>query len=81
MMPRYENLLHGVVVGQVVVAELETQRVADGRQDLRYRDRKQLAPKAAGRDAVGEIGEPVEHENPHAEEVPLQSVLRPFADD
>ena len=29
---------------------------------------------------VSRIGEAVEHENPHTEEVPLQAVLRRFAD-
>ena len=32
-------------------------------------------------DAVSQIGNAVEHENPHLEEMPLQSVLRPPADD
>jgi hypothetical protein len=37
-------------------------------------------PKTPGDDAVAEIGNAVENENPHAEEMPLQPVLRPFAD-
>ena len=75
-----ENLLHGVVMRQIVVAQAKPQCVADRRQNLADRDRKQLSPKASGRDSVAEISEPVEHEDPHAEEVPLQAVLRPFAD-
>ena len=65
---------------QIVVAELEAERVADGREYLAYRDRKQLSPKAAGCDPESEISEAVEHEYPHAEEMPLQAVLRPFSD-
>src|SRR6516162_7993855 len=36
-------------------------------------------PKATGDDAVTEVRDAIEHKDPHAEEMPLQSVLRPFA--
>ena len=75
-----ENLLHGVVMRQILVREAKAQRVADGRHDLAQRQRKQLLPKPSGGDAIGEIGEPVDDEYPHAEKVPLQPVLRPLAD-
>ena len=61
--------------------ETKPQRVADRRHEFTHRDRKQLSAEAAGRQSVSQIGQPVEHENPHAEEMPLQPVLRPFADD
>ncbi len=75
-----KNLLHGVVVREIVMAEPKPQRLADRRQYLAHGNGKQLAPETTGGDAVSQIGEAVEHENPHAEEVPLQPVLRPFAD-
>ena len=65
---------------QILVSEAKAQRVADRRQDLAQRQRKQLLSKPSGGDAVAEISKPVNDENPHAEKVPLQPVLRPLAD-
>src|ERR1700751_1482174 len=62
------------------MAQTKPQRLADGDENLARRNRKKLLPKAAADDAVTEVGDAVEHKDPHAEEMPLQSVLRPFAD-
>ena len=75
-----EHALHGVVAGQIVVLEAEAQRVANiGEQRARV-DRKQHAAEAAGREAVDDVGQPVERQDPHAEEMPLQRALRLAAD-
>ena len=60
--------------------QMEMQRVLDGLHELTPIDRQQHAAETPGHKPIGEIGEAVEDENPHAEEVPLQPVLRPFAD-
>src|SRR5262245_46775938 len=65
---------------EIVVAQTKPQSLADRHEKLARRNRKQLLPKAAADDAVAEVRDTVEHEYPHAEEMPLQSVLRPFAD-
>jgi hypothetical protein len=62
------------------VAQAKVQRVGQRGENFARRYRKQLLPEASGDDAVSQIGEAVDDENPHAEEVPLQAVLRPFAD-
>ena len=54
------------------MAEMQAHGVADGGDDLARTDRQQHAAQAAGDDAVGQIGEPVDDHDPHAEEMPLQ---------
>jgi len=61
------------------VAETKAQRVGDRGDDFTHRNRKQLLPKSPRDNAVGHIDDTVDHENPHAKKVPLQAVLRPFA--
>src|SRR5215469_5909579 len=65
---------------EIVMAQTKSQRFADCHETLARRNRKQLLPKAAADDAVAEVRNSIEHEYPHAEEMPLQPVLRPFAD-
>src|SRR5262249_53490407 len=71
-----ENFLHGVVAGEVVMAQAKLQCFAYRDENFARRNRKQFLPKTPGDDAVAEIGAAIEDENPHAEEMPLQSVLR-----
>src|SRR5262249_56741697 len=75
-----EHFLHGVVMREIVMAQTNPQRLAHRHEYLARRNRKQLLPKPAADEAVTEVGDAIEHENPHAEEMPLQPVLRPFAD-
>src|SRR6516165_2499898 len=63
-----EDFLHGVVAGEVVMAQAKSQRFAYRDENFARRNRKQFLPKTPGDDAVAEIGNAVENENPHAEE-------------
>ena len=76
-----KQLLHRVVAGGIVVREAKQQRGFDGRNQFAPADRQQHAPEAPGGEPIGHVGNAVEHDQPHAEEMPLQPVLRPFADD
>lgn len=62
------------------MGETEAQRLLDGLQDVAPGNRQHHAAETPGHQPVGQIGEAVERENPHTEEMPLQPVLRPFAD-
>src|ERR1700741_3580099 len=62
------------------MTQAKTQGFAYCDENLARRNRKQLLPKPPADDAVRKVGDAIEHENPHAEEMPLQPVLRPFAD-
>src|SRR5262249_60649705 len=75
-----EHFLHGVVMREIVMAQTKPQRLAHRHEHLARGNRKQLLPKPVADDAVTEESDAIEHKNPHAEEMPLQSVLRPFAD-
>jgi hypothetical protein len=57
----------------------QVQGVADVGDEIAQPDRQQHAAEAAGGEAVGHIADPVEDQDPHAEEMPLQPVLRPRA--
>src|SRR6516165_889515 len=65
---------------EIVVAQTKPQRLADCYENLARRNWKQFLPKAAADDAVTEVRNSIEYKDPHAEEMPLQPVLRPFAD-
>jgi hypothetical protein len=75
-----EHALHRVVLGRVVVGEVQPQRVAHIGDEVGQPDRQQHAVEPPGDEAVGQVGEAVEKQDPHAEEVPLQAVLRPRAE-
>src|SRR6516164_2758973 len=62
------------------MAQVQAQRVADGCDNLAQRYGKQLLPEPSAGDAVSQIDQAVNDENPHSEEMPLQAVLRPSAD-
>src|SRR6516162_1856832 len=65
---------------EIVMAQTKPQRFADFHENLARRNRKQFLPKAPAADPVTKISDPIEHKDPHSEEMPLQPVLRPFAD-
>src|ERR1041384_5545406 len=74
-----EDLLDRVVVREVIVIETKSQRVADSCDDLGWFDRKKLFAKASSYKSIDQIDQTVDCKNPHAEEMPLQAVLRPLA--
>src|SRR5580658_2334866 len=74
-----KNFLDRVVNRQIVMAETEVQRIVDRGEKLAERYGKQLFSESPGDDAVSQVGNAVEHENPHSKEMPLQAVLRPYA--
>ena len=75
-----ERALHGVVAGEIVVREVETQGVAHGGNELAQADRQQHAAKAAADEPVDQIGNSVDRQDPHPEKMPLQRALRLAAD-
>ena len=75
-----EQLLHRIVDGDVLVRDLEMQRVDDGLHHLGWPDRQQLLAQAPGREAVDQIDQPVESEEPHAGEMPVEAPGRPVTE-
>src|SRR6516162_1021205 len=75
-----EHLLDGVVVGEVIMAETKGESIAHGGDQLTQADRKKLSPETSGDGPVEQIGKPIERHDPHPEKMPLQTVLRPFAE-
>ena len=78
--PDVEKLLHGVVLGRVVMGEPETQRVFDRGDELIPPDRQQHAAEPAGYKSVRKIADAVDQQHPHPKKVPLEAVLGPMAD-
>ena len=62
------------------MAETKGESAAHGGDQLAQADRKKLAPETSGGDSVEQVGKPIERYDPHAEKMPLQAVLRPFAE-
>ena len=75
-----EQLLHCVVLGGIVMGEVQPHCILDGGDELAPADREQHASEAPGGEAISEIGEPIYRQDPHAEEMPLQAMLGPVAD-
>src|SRR5919204_5656345 len=73
------SALRRVVDREVLVREPAAQRLTDIVQHGARRDRQQLAAEMAGENSVGEIDEPIQREEPHAGEVPLQRAGKPAA--
>jgi len=71
-----EQFLHRVVMRQVVVPEVKAERRTQFGNHLRHAERQQHPPETAGRQPIRQIGQTVEDENPHPQEVPLQRALR-----
>src|SRR6516164_10545630 len=74
-----EQLLHRVVDGDVLVRDLEMQRVDNGLHHLGRTDRQQLFTEASADEAIGQVDEPVDDEKPHACEVPVEAPGCPIA--
>src|SRR5580658_1597230 len=74
-----EQLLHGVVDGDVLVRDLEVQCVDDGLHHLGRTDRQQLFAEASAGEAIDQVDQPVDDEEPHACEVPVEAPGCPIA--
>src|SRR6516164_4214909 len=74
-----EELLHRVVDGDVLVRDLEVERVDDGLHHLGRTDRQQLLAEASASEAIDQIYEPVDDKKPHACEVPVEAPGCPIA--
>src|SRR3974377_763869 len=59
-----EDLLDGVVVSEVIMAETKGESVAHGGEQLAQADRKELAPETSGDGPVQQIGKPIERHTP-----------------
>ena len=75
-----KQLLHRVVDGDVLVRDLEVQRIDDGLHDLGRPDRQQLLAQSSSREAVDQVDQPVDGEEPHAGEMPVEAPGRPVAE-
>src|SRR5262245_31368352 len=67
-----EQLLDGIVAGEIVVLQTQSQRVLDGSDQLAPGNGKELRPEAASDEPIAEVSQSVEAQNPHAEKMPLQ---------
>src|SRR6476646_9516263 len=74
-----EQLLHVVVLGQVVMRELAGQRRPGIRDHAARGDRQKLPAEAAGGEAEHDIDEAVDHQQPHRREMPKQRTAEPAA--
>src|SRR6476659_5340756 len=74
-----EQFLHVIVLAQIVVRELASQRSPGIRDYAVRRDRQQLLAEAAGGKPKREIDQAVDHQNPHRGEMPEQRAAEPAA--
>ena len=74
-----EHLLHGVVVRQVIMRELEGERGLGVGEHLRRINRKQFAAETAGGKPERDIDDAVDHQHPHGGEMPEQRAAKPIA--
>ncbi len=75
-----EELLHGVVVGEVVVGEPAGQGRPGVGDHLAGADRGQLAAEAAAGNAERDVDEAVHRQHPHGGEMPEQGARQPAAE-
>ena len=75
-----KHLLHGVVVREIVMRELEGERGLGVAEHLGRSDRQQLAAEAAGGEAERHIDDAVDHQHPHGGEMPEQRAAQPLAE-
>ena len=75
-----EQSLHGIVPRYVLMREAEAQRLADLGKDFARANRKELAAEAAREESISNVDQPVHHQDPHGEEMPLQRTLRLASD-
>src|SRR5271154_2865364 len=74
-----EQFLNRVVDGDVVVRDLEVQRVDNGLHHFGRTDRQQLFAEASAGEAIDQVDQPVDDKEPHACEVPVEAPGCPIA--
>jgi len=65
-----EQLLHRVVDGDVLVRDVQVQGLAHRLDDLAHADRQQALAEAAGGDAIDQVSNSVQCQQPHGGEMP-----------
>src|ERR1700741_320331 len=74
-----QQLLDCVVDGDVLVRDLEVQRVDDRLHHFGRTDRQQLLAEASAGEAIDQVDQPVDDKKPHACEVPVEAPSCPIA--